>query len=305
MKKIMFAAACAMIIASAISCTKEPSAPKMKTISVELGAPQMNDNAPQSAPASKTCLVDGSHVYWTAADKNILCFTTDLVTNGVPYDLTSTENVQSANKTFIGEIPENTEPRFYFYDRNFVASKRNAQIKEEKKYGQTIGYYIRRLLDNDQRAGSGPYNTFHTGMNYSIAKPGDSGFKNTLGYLKWTNKGNAIRSVKMETLDASEFLTGYFDVHYADSEPNTVVSPQDNIAHFNYVTSGMQDNKTIPENTSFYAIVIPGTYHGLQFTINLATGGTFVIKDTREITVNRGEIINFGVLPTCNEDLGL
>lgn len=289
MKKIYRFAFAVVATALTLSCSKgDNDAPvKMKTISVELGASQIqNTYAPSAAPESKTTLVNGSQVYWTGADKNILCITTD----GSFYTLSTTESTQAATKTFTGEIPAEKEPLFYYYDRNRTSSN--------KQVTYNAGNILRQLLDNSQACPNG--GGFHQGMNYAIAKPGDSAFKNALSYIKWTNNGNAISSVKFETLTSGEYLTGYFNINYNGNEPITtkyVYSGASTAACSPYVISSITN--TPPSGKSYYAIVVPGTYHGLKVTITLTDNTSFTLGTQETIILERGKYLDFGVLPTA------
>lgn len=283
MKKCYFICALAAIAATAPSCSKDTvNTPEMKTISVELGAP--------CEPVdTKTVLVNGSEVQWTKDDKNIVCITTD----GSRYLLTSSEDKQAATKTFSGEIPSDKEPLFYYYDMNKTGN-----------FGVSLktGNILREQLPNSIDCWSP--NSFPTALNFAIAKPGESSFRNIHGYFKWTNNGNAIKAVKFENLSPDEYFTGFFDVQYDGADPEVSLY---NIGVTNtpYVLSRI-GNKAIPSDQSYYAVVIPGTYHGVKISIYLAEGydknnpiPSVVIKSDATFTVERGKYIDFGVLPVA------
>ena len=274
MKKIYSIALLAAIAATALSCSKEEKVPAgRKAISVELGC----------STATRTDLVNGSKVYWSKNDKNIWCITDA----GSFNKLTSTEGTQKASKTFSGTIPAGETPLFYFYDANRT-SKGTISWK-----GNGL---IRHLLEKAQTCGN---DTFNNTYNYAIAKADERVMRNLMGYLKWTNNGNAIRSVKFETVTSGEYLAGYFDVTYDSNEPYC--------RKYNYngmsATAGSPDvtstvgATTIPSDKSYYAIVIPGTYHGLKATVTLGSGSTIVLKTDETVVVERGKYIDFGVMP--------
>ena len=277
MKKLLFSLPL-LLVATALSCTKG-SVPStgMKTISVELGYPQLEDN-------TKTVLVDGTHVEWTDQDKYIVCYTT----SGDKYQLVSDETTQKATKRFTGVIPDNAEPLYYYYDANKGSG--GPDLKN--------GHTIRQSLGNSQTCKVA--DSFGITQNYAIAKPGDATFKNVHGYFKWTNNGSAIRSVKFETITEGEYLAGWFDVRYDKAEPTTTkyyfttTSPT---AHLTSVTSTISYDAAIPSGKSYYAVVIPGTYHGLKVTIKRTNGSSFSLKTDETIIVERGKYIDFGVLP--------
>lgn len=278
-------------VAAVTSCSKggprtpsEPSStqvltksPGMQAVSVTLGCSGVE-------ASTKTVLVD-TLVYWTAADRNIVCVTTD----GGIYALTSDEQTQAAVKTFTGEIPEGKTPLYYLYDMN-----KNSGWGVSLKNGHTL----RERLPNDiacWTAGS-----FPATLNFAIAKAGDTAMKNVHGYFKWTNNGNAIKSVKFETLTEGEYLAGWFDVRYDGAEPVTSKyfwNVTDSGACSPYVISTI-GYTAIPADKSYYALAIPGTYHGLRITINLDNGNSFALITEGTIVVERSAFIDFGVLPT-------
>jgi len=289
MKKLLFLALAAL--AAVTSCMKgsqdsSPEAnpvssaltkasPGMKTVSVTLGC---------SGIETKTVLVD-TLVYWTAGDRYIVCITTD----GGRYLMTSDETTQKAAKTFTGEIPEEKTPLYYYYDMN-----------KSTNWGVNLrnGHTLREGLANETACWTA--NSFPTTLNYAIAKPGDTAMKNVHGYFKWTNNGNAIKSVKFETLTEGEYLAGWFDVRYDGAEPVTSKyfwNVTDSGACSPYVISTIA-NTAIPADKSYYALAIPGTYHGLRITINLDNGNSFALITEGTIVVERSAFIDFGVLPT-------
>ena len=284
MKNFCLFALLAVSAATTLSCTKDSDGPvKMKTISVTIGCPQ--------ELSSKTQLVNGNKVYWTAADKNLICFTNNTATDAVGYDLTSTQSGLSATKTFTGSIPDGDEPVFFVYDRNRKTSAGTHNFKFKKTY-------LTLYSDNDQRIGSAPWgNTFHVGCNYAVVRPGDSEVKHVFGFIKWTNNGTAIKYVKMEPLVSSENIIGALKISFSGKD---LVIGNAYTSSVNYVYSGLQSgasNSNIPADNSYYAIVYPRTYHGLKVTITLADGNQFVLKTDETLVVERGKFLDLGVLP--------
>jgi len=277
MKKLLLFAFPTLLVMAG-SCTKCPApATEMKTISVELGSPQLDND-------TKTVLVGGSHVYWTATDSVIVCITT----NDNKYLLKSDERTQKVTKRFTGTIPASEEPAFFFYEMN-----KTTKISSSLKNGHTVRCSLLNSVttyDND---------SFQRTNNFAIAKPGDASFKNVHGYFKWTNNGSAIKSVKFEALTPGEYLAGYFDVRYDGAEPVTTKyyyeeHKESSCSPFVFTKIGFN---SIPADKSYYAVVIPGTYHGLKVTITLADGSSFSLKTDETIIVERGKYIDFGVLP--------
>ena len=266
-----------MLAAAAIilfSCSKEP-APGMKTVSVKLGCPRIEND-------TKT-VIDGERVLWHKDDINIIAFTK----SGNKYALTSTNKTKTAYKEFTGTIPSNEEVLYYYYDKNKTSP--DALLKESS--------FIREVLNYSQYIQSA--NGFHQNQNSAIAKPGETIFRNVHGFFKWTNNGNAIKSVKFETCKDREYLAGWFDLHYDGADPVTTkyyYNESTLAACSPYVITQVSDS-TIPSGKSYYAIVIPGTYHGLKLTITLSNGTSFAIKTDATVVVERGKYLDFGVLP--------
>ena len=280
MKKFYLIAACAAIVATVVSCEKENTPVKMKTISVTMGCPQEEID-------TKTQL-NGNKVQWVWGDQNIICFTKNGADKSTGYALTGPTGT-ALTKTFTGEIPEDDEPLFYVYDRNRTPSASGHNFT----YRHGTATYLAVFVDPDQRMASGG-NTFHTGCNYTVARPGDGYFRHVFGFFKWTNTGSAIRSVKIEPLDGGVII-GYIRI---DNNGDLAFSHAWD-SGTRYVTSGIQDGKDIPADNSYYAIVYPRAYLGIKLTITLADGTSFAIKDTQTYTVERGKAIDLGVLPTA------
>ena len=284
MRTIAYILAVVTTVATALSCSKDG---KMKTITVELGCPQISTS-------TKTYL-SGNKVMWKSDDKYIACIT-DGVKGSNWYLLTSTESSASDTKTFKGDIPSGEHVVLFAYlcNRNAV-SKFN--LSKSTDYNT-----IRNILGNDQTLGQD--NTFNTLYNFAIAKPGENHFRNCCGYFKWTNTSEGeIKAVKVETLSlegTKEYFGGYFDCTYADADPVTVKSCL-NMTSTNacspYVNSRITTS-TITPDAAHYIIVLPGTYHGMKVTITLSDNSSFAIQTSKTFTVPRGAVLDLGVLPT-------
>lgn len=282
MKSIYHICAMAAIAALALSCAKDKAPVEMKTISVTLGCPQVESMSPQAAPASKTVL-DGTSVLWHASDVNIIAFTTA----GNKYALTSSDNTKTAVKTFTGTIPATEEILFYYYDKN--KTNPDATLKSNS--------YLREILVANQYVMSA--NGFHQNLNSAIAKPGDAAFRHVHGFIKWTNNGDAIKQVKLETVTEHEYFAGYFDVHYDGTDPETskFLYNETNVNACSPHVTVVASESTIPSGGNYYAIVIPGTYHGMKVTVTKQDNSSISFKTNETFTVERGKYLDLGVLP--------
>ena len=294
MKRLSIILAVAAVAAIALSCSKNEAPVKMKTISVEMGAPQ-------AAADSKTVLVDNSHVYWTAFDKNIICFTDNSEDKSKGYGLSSTETESVPVKSFSGSIPEGDTPLFYIFDRNRTQSGNFS-------FRKGSATYLAVFVDPNQlmtlgTSGNFVANSFHAGCNYAVALPDDASFKSVFGYMKWTNNGAAIKYIKIEPLVSSENIVGQIKISAQDGALSFTHAWDSGT---NYIQSGVAanaDNSLITPDNSYYAIVYPRTYNGLKITITLAgasgtgTGSSFTIKTNQTFTVERGKYVDLGVLP--------
>ena len=272
----------------ALSCAKEqPAAPvKMKTVTVSLGAPVIE-------PTTKTILggENGTSVEWRGDDVNIVA-----ITNGAKgenwYLFTSTDNERAAVKTFTGSIPETEKVVCYFYDLN------KADSFGLSKY--TAYETVRVILPYDQSCWS--YNSFPQTQNFALALAGENPkFKSCCGYFKWTNNGDAIKSVKFETVTEHEYFAGYFNSTISAEGISTekyVYNEGNQNACSKYVNS-KDPHGTITADSSYYAIVIPGEFHGMKMTITLAAGGTVALVSSTTFTVQPGKYIDLGVLPVA------
>ena len=305
MKKFIYICALAAIAATALSCSKEKEAAapiKWKTVSVELGCPQMGD---ATALDSKTALIDHS-IFWKADDVNIVCITNG--TKGSNWYLFTSDNTEmSATKVFTGKIPDGEDVVLYAYLLNKTSGW---------NLSKWTGYStIRQILAYSQSISrKGGFNEIY---NFAVAKPDDFSFRNCCGYLKWTQPAEGtIKTVRVETIatemlkngsndeEHPEYMAGYFDCTYGeyDDDPSTVKSPLNTGstvgARAPYVTCTLFDSVIAPDE-SYYMIVLPRVYHGIKVTITLTDSSSIAIKSTKTFEVKRGEAIDLGVLPVA------
>lgn len=304
MKKFFYICALAAIAATALSCTKETQvAPvKMKTVSVELGAPRYAET--ENNLDSKTYL-NGTEVWWGSNDKNIVAIT-DGKKGENWFLFTSDEETAKPTKSFHGDIPEGQTIVLFAFLCN-----RTSSFGLSKYTGWTT---IRNILGNAQ--GLNMAGSFNSQYNFAVAKPEDLYFRNCHGYLKFTDATGLIKKVKAETVgkemlmngsneeEHREYMAGYFDTTYGeyDDDPTTVKSALNTGSTINarspYVEGTISSPK-VDETASYYLIVLPRTYHGIKLTITLTDGTALAIKSTKEFTVPRGTAVDLGTLPVA------
>lgn len=288
MKKLYFFAVCLAVAAVSVSCQKaQPEGGNLVPFSVTFGIEE--DDLALDID-SKTLLASGTQKFGTGT-KYLSLFTTD----GERVKLSSSSSTQDVTRTFTGEVPEGKTAAYYFYSGGYEGQyptwKGNGQFKVvDNKY---------QRIKNEQPAYNG---SFELRTNPLIAKPSDSALRNIMGYIKWINpkgedgdKMGVIASVKFEALTSGEYLTGVYFVDYSGADP--VVTPATPDVD-NYVISTSYASGSRFDLVS-YAVVFPGTYHGLKMTITLRNGTVFTLKHPGDITIERGKAINLGALPTA------
>lgn len=286
MKKLVYICALAAIAATAISCSKENAPVKMKTVSFEMGCPQIVEEGNDIDPASKTQL-SGTNIIWKSDDVNIVAITDGATIGENWYTLTSSDNTSSATKTFSGTIPANENVLALYYRRNKDAANCSLSKKE------TAAYTIRNNHAQSQTCGDDTFNTLY---NDAIAKPGDAAFQSIYGYFKWTNTANGdIKGVKVETVTDGEYFAGYYRYNYSGNV-TPALTPYTSSTVYNYVANTV-NTSTIKANKAHYIIVFPGTFHGLKITVTLTNNSTISFKSTATYTIEPGKYVDLGVPP--------
>ena len=283
MKKLVYICALAAIAATAFSCSKESAPVKMKTISVDLECPQVSD-------LTKTYL-SGENIMWRGEDTCITCITDG--TKGENWFIFhSSTKTAARTKTFVGSIPDGQSVVCYTYYEN----KNNTGGMS--KY--TSRNVVRYLLPRNQSCWS--YNSFPQTYNFAVAGPDGSDFQSAVGYFKWTNDGKKIKSVKFETVTEHEYFAGYVDATYNTATGVVTaakyVYQEDNESSCSPYVTCTDPHSSISADQSYYACIIPGTYHGMKMTITLAAGGEIAFTSNAEFTVHPGKYIDLGVLRT-------
>ena len=281
MKKLVYICALAAIAATALSCSKEKAPVKMKTVSFEMGCPQMVEEGNDSKPTGKTTL-DGTSIKWMDTDVNIVAITNGTVGENW-YTLTSDNTSYAFTKVFTGSIKEGEEVECLLYRRN-----KNATGALLSKY-ETKAYTFRAQHAEDQSCNGGTFNTLY---NDAIAKPGDAAFKSICGYFKWkNNSAGDIKSVKVETTTPGEYLAGYYRCNYSGADPVTTAYTGSTV--HNFVLSHPNNPSA---NKDYYIIVFPGTFNGLKITVTRTDGTTtHVFTSNAKFTVEPGKYINLNI----------
>lgn len=259
MKKIFSFTMLAVAAMAAFSCKQEINvdeaaasvkAPKVVTAYTDADV----------TPSSKTSL-DGVTILWSSSDVvKAYSFDGDVVSS------TSTaisEGGKKAEFTFAG-LDASADIYMYAYPADAVTSMD----------GNNNVVYA--SIPTEQMAVAG---SFADGANLAVAEGGDDPvFRNVGGLLSFTIKNDNIVSVK---LSANEVLTG------GSAE---VLVCDDPIAD---VTGGEMEvvisdaSAPLANGSTYYAVVYPGTYTGLQLVFTDATGRTATYSNPNTLTVNR------------------
>ncbi|MBO4595482.1 MAG: hypothetical protein J5632_02585 [Bacteroidales bacterium] len=282
MNKYIFSAIIAAIAATAVSCQKSELDDNQVPYSVAFGI--------EGNTSSKSYLAGGPQK-WGGGTKYLRVYDDA----NKSYSLTSTSSPDNGlTRVFEGEMDKGKLPAYFFYAASYTPTCENGVF-----YGNGC------TISSSQSVNTN--NSCRVGQNRLVAKPSDSSLRNICGFFKWSTQQvtvsdnvikPVIKKVRFETLRNNEYLSGNFSVDYTGDDPVLSITGSPNT----YVES--LATQSAPKNNGdyvCYAIVYPGTYHGIKLTIYLDDAGTdyFMIQDPSTFVVERSQAINFGLLPTA------
>ena len=311
--------------AALVSCTKENPVdenPVLDTPVVENQSITFEATAPSTASddATKTTLVDGSHVHWVKGDEiKILFFPNagwgaylyeDDVTVGANGVFTTTfESETSATAYFSGEInwshgSEYMDSGIAIYPSTVEASCN----RPAGSYMQGNNTVITYDLSNEQTAVE---NSFQNGLAFSYAEieseykedfidnKAKLAFKNTCALIKVTLPADAkdIMSVKVESADAN--LAGDYKATISTTDKSQ--KPDFPLVLKDYgevvskdVTLSAPAGETLKAGASYYIVTWPGTHsNGLTFTFTNSAGLPLTKQVSQEVVLEASKIDHF------------
>lgn len=253
---------CALAVLALSSCVKEnASQPEvsdgLETITFEAAA----------SADTKTTLVDGTKVYWTADDQISVMGAAEPFTNALAAGETA------AKTAFTGEVAA-ADTYYAVYPASGVTWN---------------GTVATTSLVTTQLPVKG---TFSNGYNVTVAKTTSQEksfpFKNVLGYVKFSLTETTLRSV-IVTANGGECLTGKFTVDAASDDPEIVPG-----TGRSYVQFTEYNVRSFSEG-DYYIALLPGTYsQGLTFEFENKEGVIATARLEGPVTLEAGNIQNIG-----------
>ena len=261
---------CALAALALSSCVKEnASQPEisggLETITFEAAA----------SADTKTTLVDGTKVYWTADDQISVMGAAEPFTNALAAGETA------AKTAFTGEVAA-ADTYYAVYPASGVTWN---------------GTVATTSLVTTQVPVKG---TFSNGYNVTVAKTTSQEksfpFKNVLGYVKFSLTETTLRSV-IVTANGGECLTGKFTVDAASDDPEIVPG-----TGRSYVQFTEYNVRSFSEG-DYYIALLPGTYsQGLTFEFENKEGVIATARLEGPVTLEAGNIQNIGSVDSLTWD---
>ena len=259
MKKNLILCAVAAVVLSA--CAKEiapeiSGSQNLKTVTFEADA----------STQTKTTLVDGTKVYWTAGDQIYVKGAQEPFTNSLA------EGETAARAAFTGEVEEaETYYAVYPYVESWAGTVATTNIP------------VIQVAENG---------TFGEGYNITAAKTAGQemafGFKNTLGHVKFTSNlpEGSLSRVIVSTI-AGEPLSGSVAIDCEADDPVAV-----SVDGRNYVASSFASNLAEGE---YYIAMLPGEYtQGLVFEFVSTDGHVATVRAEWPLELKAGCINPIG-----------
>lgn len=259
MKKFYSIAMLAVAAMAAFSCNKEiivdeatapVNAPKVVTAYTDADV----------TPATKTTL-DGVTVLWSESDA-VTAFTLD--GNLVTSSSTAVDKSGKKAEFTFRTLAATDEIDMYAYPADAV--------KAMDGYNDLVTASI----PTEQAALAG---SFADGANLAVAEGGDEPvFKNVGGFVSFTLQNEDICSIR---LSAKEALTGGSAAVTVSDNPSAVVTEGKKEVIIAAATAPLASGST------YYAVVYPGTYTGLQIVFTDSKGRTATFNNPNALTVSR------------------
>lgn len=149
-------------------------------------------------------------------------------------------------------------------------------------------------------------NTYCPNANIMVAtaEPGSNNysFKNMLGYLRVTLKGDA--TIKDITLQGNnnEYLTGYFCINCNGEEPTTELVEDDSRPKYITIDCGEGVELNNEDGISFIFVVPPQTFaEGFTITATNSEGKKFQKKTAKSISIERNRITDMPAISDVND----
>lgn len=161
------------------------------------------------------------------------------------------------------------------------------------------GTVITTTLPTDQTAVAG---SFAVGSNISVAKAAEEDvlqFRNAGAIVGLTVKGEGISAVRLQSADGTAAMSGAVTVDVSGDTP-VMAMASGAVNHVRLVAEQPSDDNpdatgTLASGSTYYFVVAPGEYSGLQLVFeNAGLDATFTTTTSETVTVERNGNKNLG-----------
>lgn len=161
------------------------------------------------------------------------------------------------------------------------------------------GTVITTTLPTDQTAVAG---SFAVGSNISVAKAAEEDvlqFRNAGAIVGLTVNGEGISAIRLQSGDAQKPMSGTVTVDATDDTPVMAVA-QEGVNYVRIVAAQPSDDNpdatgTLTSGETYYFVVAPGEYSGLQLVFeNAGLDATYTTTTSETVTVERNGNKNLG-----------
>lgn len=169
------------------------------------------------------------------------------------------------------------------------------------------GTVITTTLPTDQTAVAG---SFAVGSNISVAKAAEEDvlqFRNAGAIVGLTVNGEGISAIRLQSGDAQKPMSGTVTVDATDDTPVMAVA-QEGVNYVRIVAAQPSDDNpdatgTLTSGETYYFVVAPGEYSGLQLVFeNAGLDATYTTSTAEVVTVERNGNKNLGSFTVGEED---
>lgn len=284
MNKTIICAAAAIALAG---CAKEMEMPADQELRKMSFTGVVDDNI-----GTKTALTSDYNVIWTSGDQisvfangNNSQFTASNIRaseSGLEGGVATFEGMATAADVYYGVYPYN----------------------ESATISETI---VSTVLPTDQTAVAG---SFAVGSNISVAKAAEEDvlqFRNAGAIVGLTVNGEGISAIRLQSADGTAAMSGAVTVDVSGDTPMMALA-SGAVNHVRLVAEQPSDDNpdatgTLTSGSTYYFVVAPGEYSGLQLVFeNAGLDATYTTTTAEVVTVERNGNKNLGSFTVGEED---
>ncbi len=221
------------------------------------------------------------------------------------------------NLKYVNNSTEATRNTEFSYEKRDSDDDEDSAFLDDERNTKNIAVYP--FSERSPRSGRNCINVFLTptqtfvGSNtycpnanimVATAEPGSNSysFKNMLGYLRVTLKGDAtITDITLQG-NNNEYLTGYFCIDCNGEEPTTELVEDDSRPKYITIDCGEGVELNNEDGISFIFVVPPQTFaEGFTITATNSEGKKFQKKTTKSISIERNRITDMPAISDVND----